>query len=94
MSAVNVAIVINSPASTSLTFTPGGPFTAPVASGTVLGTFAVAPAGWSGSVALSAFTGLATGSNLSIVNNAGVLQLEAAASLAAGSYGLTATASP
>ena len=90
MSAVSVAIVINSPASASITFSPVSALVAPVAAGTVVGTFTVSPVGWSGAVALSG----ANASDFSVVNNAGVVQLEAAVSLAVGTYLVTATATP
>lgn len=91
MSAVNYAVVINSPASTSITFTPAGPFTAPVAAGTVLGTFTVSPAGWSGTVSPSAEV---PSGSCNIVNNAGTIQLVAAMTLNAGTVSGTATANP
>jgi hypothetical protein len=90
MSNVSVVIVINSPASVTITFTPSGTFTAPVAVGTVIGTFAITPSGWSGAVALSG----ANASDFSVVDNAGVVELTAAVALAAGLYDVTATATP
>ncbi|MBV8739840.1 MAG: hypothetical protein JO007_21815 [Alphaproteobacteria bacterium] len=48
-----VSIVFNSPASTGISCTAGGPFTVPVAAGTQIATCAVNPSNWSGALTLS-----------------------------------------
>ena len=49
MATFTYTLVVNSTASTSATFTPApGPFNAPVAPGTVVGSVTVLPGGWSG----------------------------------------------
>lgn len=95
------SVVINSPPSTSVTLTAVAPCTlsgstltctGPMAANATLATIAVAPAGWSGTLTLSAFTGGATASSFAV----------AGTNLVAGSGGLatsfnggaTLTASP
>jgi hypothetical protein len=90
LAATNIVLVINSSGSTSITFTPVGPFMEPVAQGTVLGIFSVTPTGWSGTVVISG----ADAASVVLNMVAGVPTLAAAAVLSAGTYNLTATSSP
>lgn len=88
MATTNVTITVNSPASTSVTFTASqSSWTAPVAPATVIGSMAVGPAGWGGTLSLS-------GSNASSFAVAGSDLVVGSTALAAGSYSLTITASP
>jgi hypothetical protein len=48
-----VSSVFNSPASTGISCTAGGPFTVPVAAGTQVASCAVNPSNWSGALTLS-----------------------------------------
>ena len=89
MATVNLTIVINGPPSTEVSFASNAPpdgWVAPVPSGTVMGTLAVSPAGWSGVLALS-------GPDAASFTISG-LQVLAAAELTARSYSLTVTATP
>jgi hypothetical protein len=84
MSTFNFTLVVNSPASTSVTFTPAtGPFVAPLAAGTVVGSVAVLPTTWSGVISVSAPFSMA-GNNVVVGSTA----------LAAGSYNGTGSATP
>jgi len=53
MAAENIAIVVDSPPSTTVVFTAAGTLTAPVAIGTVIGSIQIEPAGWNGALTLS-----------------------------------------
>ena len=95
MATISLVITVNSPASTSLTFTPASPFTGtgtafsaagPVASGVTVGSVAVAPAGWQGALALS-------GANAASFTLSGT-NLVTAAALAGGTDDVTITATP
>lgn len=87
MAQQNITIIINSPPSSEVTFTPAQPsFVAPVPAGTVLGVLSVAPAAWSGALALG-------GPDVAKVVLNGT-QIAAAVELMAGTLSLTATSSP
>lgn len=88
MTTTNISIVVSSPPSTRLTYTPSAAsFTAPVPAGTVMGTFAVAPAGWAGTISLSEADAAIFALNTQ-------LQLTSVAPLAARTYNVTATSAP
>ena len=90
MSSVNVTIQVVSTPSTAVTFTPAASsFTAPVAAGTKVGTFAVAPAAWNGTIALSG----ADAALFTLDTNLD-LMVGSAALTAVRAYSLTATAAP
>lgn len=84
------SVVVNSPASTSITCTAtGAPYTAPLAAGTTVFNCTVAPATWTGTVSLS-------GSQFTLSTLSGVTfnVLVGATALTAGTYSpgtLTAT---
>jgi len=95
MSTLSLVITINSAPSTGITFTPAAPFagsgtafsaTGPIASGVTVGSFAVAPAGWQGAIALS-------GAQAASFTLSG-LNLVTAAALNPGTFNVTATATP
>lgn len=90
MSSLNVAIVVTSPPSTSITFTPSAQsLVAPVPAGANLGHFAVAPQGWTGTLTPSgadaALFALDTSLNLLV---------GATALSTARTYNVTVTANP
>jgi hypothetical protein len=88
MANTTVEIVISSPPATGVTYTPAAPsFTAPVSAGTVMGTIAIAPTGWAGTLAL-------TGADAASFTLTADMKLEAAAALSAKTYNLTLTATP
>jgi hypothetical protein len=89
---LSLTIVINGPASTSITCPITATFTAPVAAGTVICPITVAPSGWSGTLALS---GTNAGS-FAISSGTGGQQLVvgSAAITTAGTETLTITATP
>ena len=87
---VNVVINVVSAPATSVTFSPtASSFTAPVAAGTKLGTFAVAPASWNGTLTLSG----ADASFFTLDTNLDLL-VGAAALTAVRAYNVTVTAAP
>ncbi len=53
MATESIAIVVNSPPASTLTFTAAGPLTAPLAANTPIGTINIEPAGWEGALVLS-----------------------------------------
>ena len=76
------SVTITSPASTSITCTPfGAPYTAPLASGSVVFNCTVAPATWTGAVSLSGSQFVVTGLSGAAFNVA-----VGATALGAGSY--------
>lgn len=81
-----LSIVINSPASTGVTCSPGT-LTAPLAAGFVVCPITIAPSGWSGALALS-------GSNASSFALSGSNLIVGPTSLSAGTYSVTITATP
>ena len=81
-----VSIVINSPASTSVSCSPGT-LTAPVAANTVVCPISVVPSGWSGALTLS-------GTNASSFALSGTNLVVGASALSAGTYSVTITATP
>lgn len=91
MSQTNLVIIINGAASVSIAFLPGPVPNAPVAPGTVMGTFVISPSPWSGAVALSG----ADASSFVLNEVGGVPTLAVGAqALTARTYNLTATATP
>lgn len=89
----NFSIVFNTPASTGVTCSPGGPFTLPVAAGTQVAACSVAPSTWGGTLALSG-TGAA---NFSIGGSAPNFTVNIASGVTyntAGTVTLTATSTP
>ncbi len=95
MSTLSLVITISGAPSTGITFTPAAPFSGsgsafsavgPIASGVTVGTFVVAPTGWQGALALS-------GAQAASFTLSG-LNLVTAASLGAGTFNVTATATP
>lgn len=91
MASVNITIVVNSLPATSITFTPSGTLTAPVAANTNIGSIAVAPASWLGALVISG-TDAASFSLLAPSN--GVSELVNTAQLDARTYNLTISAAP
>ena len=83
----SLSIVINSPASTSVTCPLASSYTAPLAAGSTICTISVAPAGWSGALALS-------GTNASSFALSGSSLVVGSTALAAGTYSVTITATP
>ena len=81
-----LSIIINSPASTSITCALGS-YTAPLASGAVICPISVAPAGWSGALTLS-------GTNASSFALSGSNLVVGATALPVGTYSITLTATP
>jgi hypothetical protein len=89
-SSLSLSIVITSPVSTSVTC-PLGTYNAPLAAGANVCTITVAPAGWSGTLALSG----TNASSFAINTVSGVQSLAVGATaLAAGTYAVTITATP
>lgn len=88
MSSTNVTITVTSTPSTAVTFTAAASgFVAPVAPGTILGSVAVTPSTWSGTLSL-------TGTNASSVAVSGTNIVVGATALSAGSYTFTIDATP
>jgi len=81
-----LSIIINSPASTSVTCTLGT-YTAPLAAGSTICPIVIAPAGWSGALALS-------GTNASSFSLNGSNLVVGSSALGAGTYSVTITATP
>jgi hypothetical protein len=82
----NLSIIINSPPSTSITCTIPS-LTAPVAAGTNICHLVIAPAGWSGALALS-------GPDMASFALSGLDLNVGATPLNAGTYNITLTATP
>lgn len=88
-----VTWVINSPAATAAVFTPApGPFDAPLAAGTLLGTVAITPTDWSGSFTPTG----ADAPDLVVVpsGTAGVYNVQTVGVLEAASYSVVVNVAP
>lgn len=88
-----VTWVINSPGAQAANFTPAaGPFTAPLASGTLLGTVTITPSDWSGSFTPTG----AQAADLVVVpsGNMGVYNVQTVGVLKAASYSVVVDVAP
>ena len=92
MATESIAIVVESPPSTGITFAAGALLTAPVPPNTVIGTLSVEPPAWAGALVLSGAD--AASFTISAPSSAGVSELLNTAQLDARTYNLIASAAP